>query len=241
MIREYVAPPSPRNPLPRNPPRQHKESEKACVETVRALGAEGVERPGSGLTRASITLRFPRNPVIGDKFSSRHGQKGVMSILWPSEDMPFTESGLSPDIIINPHAFPSRMVSFKLLPACLPAWPCVSLRCCVLTCVCRMVVSPLVMVVWVVGVLIEPRSVCTFLLFSCFAGHVRALRGVFVFCGTFSCFAGRFPVWRHVSRHLRSTFKLHYKTSGNNTPHHTHTSHQSLRRLVVLAPPDDSA
>jgi DNA-directed RNA polymerase beta subunit len=35
------------------------------------------------MSRASVTLRFPRNPIIGDKFSSRHGQKGVMSILWP--------------------------------------------------------------------------------------------------------------------------------------------------------------
>ncbi|CAN0419997.1 unnamed protein product, partial [Ectocarpus sp. 12 AP-2014] len=92
---------------------KHKESEQACVETVRALGPEGLDR--SGLSRASITLRFPRNPVIGDKFSSRHGQKGVMSILWPAEDMPFTESGLSPDVIINPHAFPSRMTIGMLI------------------------------------------------------------------------------------------------------------------------------
>lgn len=69
-----------------------------------------------GLQKANIRLRRVRNPIIGDKFSSRHGQKGVCSQLWPDIDMPFSaNTGMRPDLIINPHAFPSRMTIAMLL------------------------------------------------------------------------------------------------------------------------------
>ena len=94
---------------------KHKEKEKACIQAVRLLGETGSAFGEKGDDKISMTLRFPRNPVIGDKFASRHGQKGVLSILWPQVDMPFSESGISPDIIINPHAFPSRMTIGMLI------------------------------------------------------------------------------------------------------------------------------
>lgn len=85
---------------------KYKDQEEAYIDQVRLIGAETGDQPCQTI---SIKYRIPRRPVIGDKFSSRHGQKGVCSFLWPSESMPFSESGIQPDVIINPHAFPSRM------------------------------------------------------------------------------------------------------------------------------------
>lgn len=84
----------------------YRDDEACFVDAVSLIGSELGNEP---LQAISIRLRVPRSPVIGDKFSSRHGQKGVCSQKWPTIDMPFSESGIVPDIIINPHAFPSRM------------------------------------------------------------------------------------------------------------------------------------
>lgn len=90
-----------------------KHTERGVVQRV------VVSANDEGKNFAAVSLRQVRSPCVGDKFSSMHGQKGVVGYLESQENFPFTKQGIVPDIVINPHAFPSRQTPGQLLEAAL--------------------------------------------------------------------------------------------------------------------------
>jgi DNA-directed RNA polymerase I subunit RPA2 len=84
----------------------YKGTEKAIIDQIKIFSKNSKKNK---FEKNLLKLRIRRRPNIGDKFASRHGQKGVFSYEYDSENLPFSETGMSPEIIFNPHGFPTRM------------------------------------------------------------------------------------------------------------------------------------
>lgn len=97
------------NNVQRESSKSLKHGEKGTVDFVTITESD------EGNKLVQVRLREQRTPQIGDKFTSRHGQKGVLSIVVPEENVPFTGSGVKPDLIFSPHGVPSRMTVSHLL------------------------------------------------------------------------------------------------------------------------------
>jgi DNA-directed RNA polymerase II subunit RPB2 len=103
-----------------------KTNEHGTVDRIIAKGANNETVNGDGYSFCKLRLREHRTPMIGDKFSSRSGQKGTVGMLVAAHDMPYTSTGLVPDIVMNPHALPSRMTVGMLLESILGKACCVT-------------------------------------------------------------------------------------------------------------------
>ena len=103
-----------------------KNNETGFVDKVCAHNKHCTNINSDGYVFSKVRLRNMRMPVIGDKVSSRHGQKGTIGMVYDQCDMPFTKDGIVPDIIMNPHAVPSRMTIGQLIE-CIMGKSCATL------------------------------------------------------------------------------------------------------------------